>query len=55
MSGFPEPIRRRIADHGDGWLPISKSPEMYANGIDHAREIVEDIGRNPSLFDAAYY
>lgn len=54
-DGYPKQIRRRIADHGDGWLPISKSPEMYADGIDRAREIVDDAGRNPSTFDAAYY
>lgn len=54
-DGFPESIRRRIADHGDGWLPISKSPEMYADGIDRARDIVQDADRKPSTFDAAYY
>lgn len=54
-DGFPKSIRRRIADHGDGWLPISKSPEMYADGIDRARDIVQDAGRKPSTFDAAYY
>lgn len=54
-DGFPQSIRRRIANHGDGWLPISKSPEMYAYGIDRAREIVKNAGRNPSTFGAAYY
>jgi len=54
-DGYPKQIRRRLADHGDGWLPISKSPEMYAGGIDRAREIVDDAGRNPSAFGAAYY
>ena len=54
-DGFPEPIRRRIADHGDGWLPIAKSPAMYADGIDRARDIVRDAGREESAFEAAYY
>lgn len=54
-DGFPEPIRRRIAIHGNGWLPIAKSPAMYADGIDRAREIVRDAGRDGSAFEAAYY
>ena len=54
-KGFPSSIRRRLAEHGNGWLPIAKSPEMYAGGIDRAREIVDDAGRDPTSFDAAYY
>lgn len=54
-DGFPEPIHQRIADHGDGWLPIAKSPTMYADGIDRARDIVRDAGRDQSAFEAAYY
>lgn len=54
-NGFPERIRNRIADRGDGWLPIGMSPEMYEGGIDRAREIVDDAGRDAAGFDAAYY
>lgn len=54
-KGFPQTIRRRIAEHGDGWLPIMKSPEMYAEGITSAREIIDNANRNPSAFHGAYY
>lgn len=53
--GFPDPIRRRIAEHGDGWLPIAKSPEMYEAGLARAREIVNNTDRDSSAFRAAYY
>lgn len=54
-DGFPRRIRDRIAARGDGWLPIGLSPEMYAGGLDRARDIVDDAGRDPAGFDAAYY
>jgi len=54
-DGFPPRIRDRIADRGDGWLPIGMSPEMYEGGIERAREIVDDAGRDAAGFDAAYY
>lgn len=54
-DGFPRPIRERIENHGGGWLPIGMTPEMYESGLERAREIVDDAGRNPALFDAAYY
>jgi len=31
------------------------SPEMYEGGIERAREIVDDAGRDAAGFDAAYY
>ncbi|SDK62515.1 LLM class flavin-dependent oxidoreductase [Natronorubrum texcoconense] len=54
-DGFPRQIRDRIATRGGGWLPIGMSPEMYEGGLDRAREIVDDAGRDPAGFDAAYY
>ncbi|MFC7157096.1 LLM class flavin-dependent oxidoreductase [Halomarina halobia] len=54
-DGFPARIRDRIAARGDGWLPIGMSPEMYAAGIERARDIVDDAGRDAAGFDAAYY
>lgn len=54
-DGFPRQIRDRIAARGDGWLPIGMSTEMYEAGIERAREIVDDAGRDASSFDAAYY
>ncbi|WP_331234363.1 LLM class flavin-dependent oxidoreductase [Natronorarus salvus] len=54
-EGFPRPIRERIAKHGNGWLPIGQSTEMYAAGIDRARDLVAEAGRGGEPFDAAYY
>lgn len=54
-DGFPRRIRERIERHGDGWLPIGMSSEMYEAGLERARELVSDVGRDPSAFDAAYY
>jgi alkanesulfonate monooxygenase SsuD/methylene tetrahydromethanopterin reductase-like flavin-dependent oxidoreductase (luciferase family) len=54
-DGFPRRIRERIKRHGAGWLPIGMSPEMYEAGLGRARELVDEAGRDPSAFDAAYY
>ncbi|WP_254525808.1 LLM class flavin-dependent oxidoreductase [Natrinema caseinilyticum] len=54
-DGFPRQIRDRMAARGDGWLPIGMSAEMYEAGIERAREIVADAGRDASSFDGAYY
>jgi alkanesulfonate monooxygenase SsuD/methylene tetrahydromethanopterin reductase-like flavin-dependent oxidoreductase (luciferase family) len=54
-DGFPRRIRERIERHGAGWLPIGMSPEMYEAGLARARELVDEAGRDPLAFDAAYY
>ncbi|MFB6122519.1 MAG: LLM class flavin-dependent oxidoreductase [Haloferacaceae archaeon] len=53
--GFPRPIRERLAERGDGWLPIAVSPESYAAGLDAARAAVADAGRDADALDAAFY
>ena len=54
-EGFPAPIRNRLAAHGDGWLPITLSPDTYARGLDSVREFVADAGRDPNDLDPALY
>ncbi|QFU84671.1 LLM class flavin-dependent oxidoreductase [Natronorubrum aibiense] len=54
-DGFPRPIRERIKAHGGGWLPIGMTTEMYAAGLERARDLVDNAGRNPAAFEAAYY
>jgi alkanesulfonate monooxygenase SsuD/methylene tetrahydromethanopterin reductase-like flavin-dependent oxidoreductase (luciferase family) len=54
-KGFPRSVRNRIAEHADGWLPISMSPESYAAGLDAARAELRDRGRNPDSLDPAFY
>lgn len=46
-TGFPRTIRRRLAEHGDGWLPIAMPPEAYAAGLDHIRDAIEGTDRAP--------
>lgn len=52
---FPAPFRRRLAEYGDGWLPIGLSPDQYAAGLQRVRSILEEAGRDPDGFDPAYY
>lgn len=53
--GFPSPIRDRIAEHGDGWLPIKMGTDTFAAGIDAARGFVEENGRDSTGFQGAFY
>ena len=54
-DGFPARIRDRLAEHGDGWLPIAVDPESYATGLQHAKTALESSGRDPESLEPAYY
>lgn len=54
-EGFPRTVRRRIAAHGGGWLPISLEPETYAAGLKHIHDALRDVDRDPDAFAPAYY
>lgn len=54
-KGFPRTIRERLAEHADGWMPISMSSETFAAGAENLGELLEDAGRDPGRFDRAYY
>ncbi|WP_049934688.1 LLM class flavin-dependent oxidoreductase [Halalkalicoccus jeotgali] len=54
-SGFPGTIRRRLTNHGDGWLPIAMAPETYAGGLDHIRELLVEAGRPAEAITPGYY
>lgn len=54
-EGLPMPIRDRIVEHADGWLPIWLSPEDYARTLDAIRGFLEDAGRDPASLDRATY
>lgn len=54
-DGFPSSVEDRILAHGDGWLPIAMSPETYTAGLTHIRDRLSAVGRDPRLFDPAYY
>lgn len=52
---FPPHVRDRILDHGDGWLPISIPPEVYAAGLSSIRDALAEAGRDVDDFDPAFY
>lgn len=54
-EGFPPTVRRRLAAHGDGWLPIAMAPEEYAAGLERIRELLAEAGRPRNAVDPAYY
>jgi alkanesulfonate monooxygenase SsuD/methylene tetrahydromethanopterin reductase-like flavin-dependent oxidoreductase (luciferase family) len=53
--GFPRTIRRRLTDHGDGWLPIAMAPDTYAAGLDHIRELLREADRPAEAITPGYY
>jgi alkanesulfonate monooxygenase SsuD/methylene tetrahydromethanopterin reductase-like flavin-dependent oxidoreductase (luciferase family) len=54
-EGFPGPIRDRLVEHGDGWLPINVSPEAYETSLAAIRGFLEEAGRDTATFDPALY
>ncbi len=54
-KGFPRTIRRRLHEHGDGWLPIAMPPETYAEGLTHIRESLVEDDRPPESITPGYY
>lgn len=54
-EGFPGPIRDRLVEHGDGWLPITVSPEAYETAISAVHGFLEEAGRDPATLDPAIY
>ncbi|MFB6312030.1 MAG: LLM class flavin-dependent oxidoreductase [Salinirussus sp.] len=51
----PVPIRRRLAEYADGWLPIGLTPEEYATARENVETVLEDAGRDPDTVDKALY
>lgn len=54
-DGFPAPIARRLADHGDGWLPTAIAPETYRDSLPGVHDILADADRDPADLDPAAY
>lgn len=54
-DGFPRPIRERLIEHGDGWLPIALSPDTYASALARIQDRLKSAGRAASGFDPALY
>lgn len=54
-DGLPAPIRNRIVEHADGWLPIWLSPDAYDETLTAIREFLEEANRDPASLDPALY
>ncbi|MFB6164980.1 MAG: LLM class flavin-dependent oxidoreductase [Haloarculaceae archaeon] len=54
-GGLPGPIRDRILEFGDGWLPLAVSPDRYADGLAWLRDRLDEAGRDSDAFASAYY
>nr|WP_303650211.1 LLM class flavin-dependent oxidoreductase [Halalkalicoccus sp. NIPERK01] len=54
-DGFPISIRRRLVEHGDGWVPIAMPPEEYAAGAHHIEELLAETDRPTNAITRAYY
>ncbi|WP_433305522.1 TIGR03619 family F420-dependent LLM class oxidoreductase [Actinoplanes sp. CA-030573] len=48
MGGRGPAALRRIARHGDGWLPAGAAPAEIAATMSRLREMAESVGREPS-------
>jgi probable F420-dependent oxidoreductase len=42
---------RRVAEWGDGWLPVVSSVDQFAEGVSRIKTMAKEIGRNPEGFD----
>jgi probable F420-dependent oxidoreductase len=42
---------KRIVDWGDGWLPLVRSVEEFAQGVKDIKSMAEQAGQNPNRFD----
>lgn len=42
---------KRIVDWGDGWLPLVRSVEEFAQGVKDIKSMAEKAGQNPNRFD----
>src|ERR1700674_1245016 len=42
---------KRVAEWGDGWLPVVQSVEEFADGVKRIKAIAKDIGRTPDGLD----
>jgi probable F420-dependent oxidoreductase len=42
---------RRVAEWGDGWLPVVGSVDEFADGVQRIKAIAAEIGRDPNTLD----
>lgn len=54
-KGIVRAIRKRIAKHGSGWLPLVAPPDSIELGFEQITEAMEAAGRNPDELDVIFY
>jgi probable F420-dependent oxidoreductase len=42
---------RRVAEWGDGWLPVVRSVDEFADGVQRIKALAREIGRDPHVLD----
>jgi len=42
---------KRVAEWGDGWLPVVRSVDEFADGVKRIKAIAAEIGRDPNTLD----
>ena len=46
-------MRKLVGEIGDGWVPITYTPESYQKDLTRIKEVASSSGRNPSAIDHA--
>jgi hypothetical protein len=42
---------KRVAQWGDGWLPVLRTVEQFAEGVREISEMAKQVGRDPAKLD----
>jgi alkanesulfonate monooxygenase SsuD/methylene tetrahydromethanopterin reductase-like flavin-dependent oxidoreductase (luciferase family) len=42
---------KRVAEWGDGWLPVVSTVDQFAQGVTRIKEMAKEAGRDPDGFD----
>ena len=42
---------KRVAEWGDGWIPVISSVDQFALGVAQVRKLAKELGRDPNGFD----
>jgi probable F420-dependent oxidoreductase len=42
---------RRVAEWADGWIPVVRSVDIFAEGVQRIKAIAAEVGRDPNAFD----
>jgi probable F420-dependent oxidoreductase len=54
-KGVVRAIRKRVAEHGDGWMPIMASPDELELGFEQVAAALEANGRDPDRLEVVLY